>query len=55
MVDSWWLAAKLLGMGKPGESISVADVQADGTILLHITRPHGMGHVEVTIKVAKDG
>lgn len=55
MVDTWWLAEKLLGMGKSDGYIKVADVQPDGSILLHITRPHGIqGHTEVTIKVVAD-
>ena len=55
MTDSWWLAEKLLGMSKSDGSITVADVQPDGSILLHITRPMGTsGYAEVTIKVVDD-
>jgi hypothetical protein len=55
MVDTWWLAEKLLGMSTHKEKIIVADVQRDGTILLQITRPMGIqGHTEITIKVVDD-
>lgn len=55
MVDSWWLANILKSMTSDGQTIAVADVQPDGTILLHITRPIGIqGWTEVTIKVVDD-
>ena len=55
MTCAYWLAAKLKGMINHGEKITVADVQHDGSILLHITRPRGIkGYTEVRIKVVDD-
>ena len=58
MVDAHWLAAKLRGMKHyhdDSSTITVADVQHDGTILLHLTRPAGIqGYTEVRIKVVDD-
>lgn len=56
MTCAYWLAAKLKGMIHHGEKITVADVQPDGSILLHLTRPAGInGYTEVRIKVVDDG